>query len=155
MNDHVITITERAQQVLKNQDQQVRAATSAWVHDSDSLEHILKMSETLRHAQTSILTGGFGPATLHWDDELSLLVSTGITIGMIFFPKDRPDIPEEHHIRLCFGPEPARMGLYCMHDIAGIGPCRQPIVKGEHPEHAEHAPEPCALPLLGTWSLHS
>lgn len=150
-----VRITERAQQVLQNQATQLRACQSVWVHSEDHLDPLLKMAETLTRCLGQVFSNGFGPTTISGEDELSLLVSSGITMGMIFHFKERPDFATAEDRRALSWAEAPYMGLYCLHDVAGIGPCRQPIIKGEHGDHAEHAPEPYALPILGDWSLHS
>lgn len=150
-----VRITERGQQVLQNQALQLRACQAAWVHSENHLDPLLKMAETLTRCIGQVFSNGFGPTTISADDDLSLIVNSGITMGMIFHRKDRPDPAKPEDRRALSWAEAPVMGMYCLHDIAGIGPCRQPLVKGEHLEHAEHAPEPYALPILGDWSLHS
>ena len=151
MSEFQITMTERAQQVLNNQRDQVRAASRTW-HEHQ-LDAVLKMEESLIHCYSSIFTNGFGDARIIGSDDLSLEIHTGITIGMVFFRKDRPDMPLDDDKVLSLSAP--MMGRYCYHYIAGIGYCQQPIVNGEHPEHAEHAPDVYSVPMLGEWSLHS
>jgi hypothetical protein len=153
MTDHSITVKDSAAATITRMREQTTLVEAAWGKKRPDV--VLKMALSLGKCLEGHLTGGWGPATIHWDSELSLVTttSTGFTFGTIFFGAERPDLPEAGDIRLTG--TATREGRYCMQGIADPGEyCGKPIVRGA-PTCEGHDLLVAAMPIPGEWSFHS
>ena len=150
---HLITVNDTAAQTLTRMREQTFMVERVWGNKRPDV--VLKMALSLGKALEGHLTGGWGPATIHWDSELSLVTTTesGFTFGTIFFGAERPDVPQADDIRMT-GTEAPREGRYCMSAVTPGEYCGKPIVRGA-PTCEGHEPIIAVMPVPGEWSFHS
>ena len=149
---HLITVNDTAAQTITRMREQTAMVEAAWGKKRPDV--VLKMALSLGKALEGHLTGGWGPATIHWDSELSLVTTTetGFTFGTIFHSTERPDVPQADDIRMT-GTAP-REGRYCMSGIQSGEYCGKPIVRGAQTCDCDSVLA-VAMPVPGEWSFHS
>lgn len=149
--NHLITVNDTAAQTITRMREQTDMVERAWGKKRPDV--VIKMALSLGKALEGHLTGGWGPATIHWDSELSLVTTTeSITFGTIFHATERPDVPIEGDVRLA-GTAP-REGRYCMAGFQAGEYCGKPIVRGAQTCDCDNVLG-VAMPVPGEWSFHS
>lgn len=153
--DAKITLTEGAQKAIADMRRQCVSVAAAW--GTHKPTEVIAMQTSLVNQLCTLFGTPFADeSSISRDDELSLLVVSHITMGMIFFGTGRPDMPLEDDPKL-FTDAP-RMGRYCMGPVQagwrGTVPCTKPIYRGEA-TCTGHSVDIMAAPVIGEWSLHS
>lgn len=157
--DRTLEVRASAADTIARMHRQAAAIQEAW--KSTHPEYGTDAHASLSKALSNILVGGWGDTTVHRDDDLSLLLVTGITIGVIFFGKHR-EVKEAvaPDIDMSYGA--ARTGRYCMSAEGDSKYCGKPYTwRGDIgnglgvPTCEGHSPFPVTMPIPGEWSLHS
>lgn len=151
-----ITVDPRAAETVRAMHQQAQAIEQSW---KDQPEHAVKAYGTLTRALAQIMDQG--DAQVFRDGDLSLVYTSFITVGVVFFPTHRPGgrhvkMAVEGDIDLSRGA--VRTGRYCMTGLTE-GYCMSPYVDNGTAEGAPtcegHMPLPATMPIPGEWSMHS
>lgn len=151
-----MSLDERSQGVLQDCQRQVQALAEAWRGDP-SIARVA--NETLLRSLIGIL--GMGGQVVR-DDDLSLVLLGPITVGMVFHPTHRRVQPAlRHDLNQYRAPF---TGRYCMRMVDdNTRYCASPLFEASGPEWRNGRPScSCndpgavlAMPIPGTWSLHS
>lgn len=157
MSAPTIIVDDSAVKVIGNMQKQVHLVGQAWSR-TPFTETAQECSDSLAKVLAQLLTGGWGESNVYadsgGDDCLSLYVRSGITFGIIAFPKHQVDPPEDTDPRSHFDNAP-RMGRYCWAQREDTGYfCFAPQHKGERTCEG-HQPVWMATPVPMTWSMHS